>query len=81
MNVLWTMVVGLTLGLLVKLLLRRYTRDNFLIPLVIGLAGSLGGFSLGHTLPRTAATAELLWVLPAAGSVLLLTVYTKQVDH
>ena len=76
MGFLWTLIIGLVVGAIAKLLMPGKDPGGCVITIVLGILGSVvGGFLLGLLLPGRSATDPAGWIGSILGAVLLLWLY------
>jgi uncharacterized membrane protein YeaQ/YmgE (transglycosylase-associated protein family) len=75
MHLLWTLLIGLIVGALAKLLTPGRDPGGFFITICIGIAGSLIATFIGRTLGWYAPDASAGFIASVVGAILLLVIY------
>ena len=77
MGIIWTILLGLVVGILAKLLHPGKENMGFIMTAVLGIAGSLGAGVIGQFLGWYKAGEGAGFIASVVVSVLLLAVYGK----
>ena len=77
MGIIWTILLGLVVGILAKLLHPGKENMGFIMTAVLGIAGSLGAGVIGQFLGWYKAGEGAGFIASVVVSVLLLVVYGK----
>jgi len=75
MGILVTLLIGLIIGAVAKLLVPGRDPGGWIITILLGIAGSLVGTWLGRMLGIYAAGESAGWIASIIGAVLLLLLY------
>jgi uncharacterized membrane protein YeaQ/YmgE (transglycosylase-associated protein family) len=75
MHLLWTLLIGLIIGFVAKLLMPGRDPAGFFITIAIGIAGSLIATYLGRMLGLYAEGASAGFIMSVIGAMLLLFLY------
>jgi uncharacterized membrane protein YeaQ/YmgE (transglycosylase-associated protein family) len=75
MHLIWTLFIGLIVGVLAKLLTPGRDPGGFFITICIGIAGSLIATFLGRALGWYQPGASAGFLASLAGAILLLVIY------
>ena len=75
MNLVWTLFIGLIVGLVAKLLIPGKDPGGFVITILLGIAGSFVATFLGRALGLYGAGAGAGFIMSVIGAMLLLLIY------
>jgi uncharacterized membrane protein YeaQ/YmgE (transglycosylase-associated protein family) len=75
MNFLWTLLIGLVVGAVAKLLMPGKDPGGFIITILLGIAGSFVATFLGRTLGFYSDGAAAGFIMSVLGAMLLLLLY------
>jgi len=75
MNVLWTLIIGLIVGLLAKMLMPGRDPGGILITMLLGIAGAFVGTMIGRSLGLYGQGEGAGILMSIIGAVLLLMLY------
>ena len=75
MHLLWTLLIGLIIGFIAKLLMPGRDPSGFFITIAIGIAGSLIATYLGRMLGLYGEGASAGFIMSVIGAMLLLWLY------
>ena len=75
MNLIWTLIIGLLVGVIAKLLMPGKDPGGFIITILLGIAGSFVATFLGRTFGLYAEGASAGFMMSVAGAILLLLIY------
>jgi len=73
MNILWTIVIGLVVGAIAKLLMPGKDPGGFIVTILLGIAGSFVGTWIGRLFAGENYTAG--WIMSVIGAIILLLLY------
>ena len=73
MNILWTLVIGLVVGAIAKLLMPGKDPGGFIVTILLGIAGAFVGTWIGRMFAGENYTAG--WIMSVVGAVILLLLY------
>jgi uncharacterized membrane protein YeaQ/YmgE (transglycosylase-associated protein family) len=75
MHILYTLIVGLIVGVVAKLLMPGRDPGGMIITILIGIAGSFVGTAIGRMLGMYAEGSSAGFIMSVIGAVLLLLLY------
>jgi uncharacterized membrane protein YeaQ/YmgE (transglycosylase-associated protein family) len=75
MHLLWTLLIGLVIGAVAKLLMPGKDPGGFIITMLLGIAGSFLATFLGRALGLYPEGASAGFIMSVIGAVLLLIIY------
>jgi uncharacterized membrane protein YeaQ/YmgE (transglycosylase-associated protein family) len=75
MRILWTLLIGLVVGAVAKLLMPGKDPGGFLITIILGIAGSFIATFLGRALGLYREGATAGFIMSVIGAMLLLLIY------
>jgi uncharacterized membrane protein YeaQ/YmgE (transglycosylase-associated protein family) len=75
MRILWTLLIGLVVGAVAKLLMPGKDPGGFLITIILGIAGSFIATFLGRALGLYREGASAGFIMSVIGAMLLLLIY------
>ena len=75
MSILWTLLIGLVVGAIAKLLMRGPDPGGFVVTTLLGIAGALVAKYLGQALGFYAEGQPAGFIASVVGAVLLLWIY------
>lgn len=75
MNILWTIIIGLVVGLLAKLLMPGRDPGGFIVTVLLGIAGSFVGGLIGRALGWYQEGQGAGIIVSVLGAMLLLLIY------
>ena len=75
MHLLWTLLIGLIIGAVAKLIMPGKDPGGIFITMLIGIAGSFIATFLGRALGLYAEGASAGFIMSVLGSILLLAIY------
>ena len=73
MHILWTILIGLVVGAIAKLLMPGKDPGGFIVTILIGIAGALVGTWIGRLFAGENYTAG--WIMSVVGAMILLLLY------
>ena len=73
MNILWTIVIGLVVRAIAKLLMPGKDPGGFIVTVLLGIAGAFVGTWIGRIFAGGNYTAG--WIMSVVGAVILLLLY------
>ena len=74
-HILWTLVIGLVVGALAKLIMPGKDPGGIIMTMLLGIAGSLVGSWVGRLLGLYAESQSAGFFMSLAGAIVLLIVY------
>lgn len=75
MEIIWTAVVGLIVGLIARFVLPGRDPMGLLMTMVLGIAGSFLGKFLGMNILHLSRSASSGWIMSIVGALILLFAY------
>jgi uncharacterized membrane protein YeaQ/YmgE (transglycosylase-associated protein family) len=75
MHILWTLIVGLVVGALAKLVMPGRDPGGIIITILLGVAGAFLGGWIGHALGWYSAGEGPGIIMSVIGAVILLAIY------
>jgi uncharacterized membrane protein YeaQ/YmgE (transglycosylase-associated protein family) len=75
MDILWTMLIGLVVGALAKLIVPGRDRKGILITIILGIAGALVATFLGKAVGWYEPGESAGFIAATLGAILILVVY------
>jgi len=75
MSLIWTLIIGVVVGAIAKLLMPGKDPGGFWITMVLGVAGAFVGTFLGRALGLYAADQSAGFIASIVGAVVLLAIY------
>ena len=75
MNILWTLIVGLVVGALAKLVMPGRDPGGIIITMLLGIAGAFVGTMVGRAMGLYREGEGAGWILSIIGAVILLAIY------
>jgi uncharacterized membrane protein YeaQ/YmgE (transglycosylase-associated protein family) len=75
MTILWTILIGLVVGLVAKLLMPGRDPGGFIVTTLLGIGGSLLASFLGRAMGWYPASGAAAFVASVLGAILLLVIY------
>ena len=75
MSLIWTLIIGVVVGAIAKLLMPGKDPGGFIITMLLGLAGAFVGTFLGRALGLYAADQTAGFIASIVGAVILLAIY------
>jgi uncharacterized membrane protein YeaQ/YmgE (transglycosylase-associated protein family) len=75
MNILWTLIVGLVVGALAKLIMPGRDPGGIIITMLLGIAGAFVGTLVGRAMGLYSAGQGAGWIMSIVGAILLLAIY------
>jgi uncharacterized membrane protein YeaQ/YmgE (transglycosylase-associated protein family) len=73
MHILWTIVIGLVVGAIAKLLMPGKDPGGIIVTILLGIAGAFVGTWIGRVFAGENYTAG--WIMSVVGAVILLLIY------
>lgn len=77
MTILWTLLIGLIVGAVAKLLMPGKDPGGFIITVILGIAGSLTANFIGNAIGLYARGEAAGFIASVLGAMLLLLIYRK----
>jgi uncharacterized membrane protein YeaQ/YmgE (transglycosylase-associated protein family) len=81
MNILWTLIVGLVVGALAKLIMPGRDPGGIIITMLLGIAGAFVGTIVGRAMGLYRSGEGAGWILSIVGAILLLAIYRAVVGR
>ena len=75
MSLIWTLIIGVVVGAIAKLLMPGKDPGGFWITMVLGIAGAFVGTFLGRSLGLYGADQSAGFIASIVGAVVLLGIY------
>jgi len=75
MSLIWTLIIGVIIGAIAKLLMPGKDPGGFWITMLLGIAGAFVGTFLGRALGLYAADQSAGFIASIVGAVVLLAIY------
>jgi len=75
MHILWTLIIGLVIGAIAKLLMPGKDPGGFIITMLLGIAGSFLATYLGRALGWYREGASAGFIASVIGAIILLIIY------
>jgi uncharacterized membrane protein YeaQ/YmgE (transglycosylase-associated protein family) len=75
MHLLWTLIIGLVIGAVAKLLMPGKDPGGFIITILLGIAGSFAATFLGRAIGMYREGSSAGFVMSVIGAMLLLFIY------
>jgi len=75
MSLIWTLIIGVVVGAIAKLLMPGKDPGGFIITMLLGIAGAFVGTFLGRALGLYAADQTAGFIASIVGAVILLAIY------
>ena len=73
MHILWTIIIGLVVGAIAKLLMPGKDPGGFIVTILLGIAGAFVGTWIGRLFAGDNYTAG--WIMSVVGAMILLLLY------
>ena len=75
MSLIWTLIIGVVIGAIAKLLMPGKDPGGFIVTMLLGIAGAFVGTFLGRALGLYAADQSAGFIASIVGAVILLAIY------
>jgi uncharacterized membrane protein YeaQ/YmgE (transglycosylase-associated protein family) len=75
MHILWTLIIGLVIGAVAKLIMPGKDPGGFIVTILLGIAGSFIATWLGRALGLYPEGASAGFIMSVIGAILLLLIY------
>ena len=75
MHILWTLIIGLVIGAVAKLLMPGKDPGGFIITILLGIAGSFVATYLGRALGLYGENSSAGFIMSVIGAMILLLIY------
>jgi len=75
MNILWTIIIGLIVGALAKLVMPGKDPGGIIITILLGIVGAFVGTFLGRALGLYQTGEAAGWIMSVIGAVIVLAIY------
>jgi uncharacterized membrane protein YeaQ/YmgE (transglycosylase-associated protein family) len=81
MSILWTIIIGLIVGALAKLVMPGKDPGGFIVTTLLGIVGALVGSWLGRALGLYSPGQPAGWIMSVVGAVIVLAIYRMVVGR
>ena len=81
MSILWTIIIGLIVGALAKLVMPGKDPGGFIVTTLLGIVGALVGSWLGRALGLYSTGQSAGWIMSVVGAVIVLLIYRMVVGR
>ena len=75
MSLIWTLIIGVVIGAIAKLLMPGKDPGGFWVTMLLGVAGAFVGTFLGRAMGLYAADQSAGFIASIVGAVILLAIY------
>jgi uncharacterized membrane protein YeaQ/YmgE (transglycosylase-associated protein family) len=75
MSILWTIIIGLIVGALAKLVMPGKDPGGIIITILLGIVGAFVGTFLGRALGLYAEGQAAGWIMSLLGAIIVLAIY------
>jgi uncharacterized membrane protein YeaQ/YmgE (transglycosylase-associated protein family) len=75
MSILWTIIIGLIVGALAKLVMPGKDPGGIIITILLGIVGAFVGSFLGRALGLYAEGQAAGWIMSLIGAIIVLAIY------
>ena len=75
LHILWVIIIGLVIGVVAKLLMPGRDPGGFIITILLGIAGSIVGTSIGRAVGLYSQGESAGFIMSVIGSIVLLAIY------
>ena len=75
MSILWTIIIGLVVGALAKLVMPGKDPGGIIITILLGIVGAFVGTFLGRALGLYAEGQAAGWIMSVIGAIIVLFIY------
>jgi uncharacterized membrane protein YeaQ/YmgE (transglycosylase-associated protein family) len=75
MHIIWTLIIGLIIGAVAKLLMPGRDPGGFIVTILLGIAGSFVGTFIGRALGFYQDGAGAGFIMSVIGAIILLLLY------
>ena len=75
MSLVWTLIIGLVVGAIAKLLMPGKDPGGFIVTMLLGIAGAFVGTFIGRALGLYAADQSAGFIASIVGAIVLLAIY------
>ena len=79
MSILWTIIIGLIVGALAKLVMPGKDPGGIIITILLGIVGAFVGTFIGRALGMYSANESAGFIMALVGSVLVLLIYRMSI--
>lgn len=77
MHFIWTLIIGLVVGALAKLLMKGRDPGGIIVTILLGIAGAFVATFIGRALGLYAENSSAGFIMSVLGAMLLLLLYRK----
>jgi uncharacterized membrane protein YeaQ/YmgE (transglycosylase-associated protein family) len=81
MSFLWTLIIGLVVGAIAKLLMPGRDPGGFIVTILLGIAGALLGGFIGRAMGFYGPNQGAGWLMSIVGAIILLALYRMLVGR
>ena len=75
LHILWVIIIGLVIGVVARLLMPGRDPGGFIITILLGIAGSIVGTSIGRAVGLYSQGESAGFIMSVIGSIVLLAIY------
>jgi len=75
MSILWTIIIGLIVGALAKLVMPGKDHGGIIITILLGVVGAFVGTFIGRALHMYGPGQSAGWIMSVIGAVIVLAIY------
>ena len=75
MSLVWTLIIGLVVGAIAKLLMPGRDPGGFIVTMLLGIAGAFVGTFIGRAVGLYAADQSAGFIASIIGAIVLLAIY------
>jgi uncharacterized membrane protein YeaQ/YmgE (transglycosylase-associated protein family) len=75
MHIIWTLIVGIIVGALAKLIMPGKDPGGIIVTMLLGIAGAFVGSFVGRALGLYGTNEGAGWIMSILGAVVLLGIY------
>lgn len=75
MDILWTIIIGLIVGALAKLVMPGKDPGGIIITILLGIVGAFVGTFIGRALGLYAQGQAAGWIMSVIGAIIVLAIY------
>lgn len=81
MSILWTILIGLIVGALAKLIMPGKDPGGIIVTILLGIVGALLGTWIGRALGMYSAGQAAGWIMSLVGAIIVLLIYRAVVGR
>ena len=75
MSILWTIIIGLIVGALAKLVMPGKDPGGIIVTILLGIVGAFVGTFIGRALGMYGSGQSAGWIMSVIGAVIVLAIY------